>query len=105
MMKKFPLFEKNQYNKIFSILKLNEKDNIFLSIDTVIKHYKTRTGIVLEIKLVKSGENVNKEKTSYFINLLKKNPGIVDTNDIQNIFNSFKNENVEKYFIKKFFNI
>ena len=43
MMKKFPfIFDKNQYNKIFPILKLNEKDNIFLSIDTVIKYYKAK---------------------------------------------------------------
>ena len=68
----------------------------------MIKNYKTKTGIVLEIKLVKSGENVNKEKTSYFINLLKENTGIVDTNDIQNIFNFFKNENVENISSKKF---
>ena len=36
------IFEKIQYNKIFLILKLNEKDNIFLSIDTVIKYYKAK---------------------------------------------------------------
>ena len=43
-----------------------------------------------EIKLVKSDEDVNKEKASYFINLLKENSGIEDPNDIQYIFNFFK---------------
>ena len=96
------IFEKNQYYKIFPILKLNEKDNIFLSIDTEIKYYKSQAGKFLEEKLIKSDEYVNKEKISYFINLLKENSGIADTNNIKSIFSSFSKESVEKISSKKF---
>ena len=57
---------------------------------------------MLEVKLIKNDENVNKEKTSYFINLLKENSGNIDTNILQSIFYSFNNENVENISSKKF---
>jgi len=96
------IFEKNQYNRFFPILKLNEEDNIFLSIDTSIKYYKPNSWIMLEVKIVNNIENVNKQKTTYFINLLKNNSGIVDINIFQSIFYSYNNENVENIPSKKF---
>ena len=68
----------------------------------MIKYYKSKTGEILETKLIKSNDDINKEKTSYFINLLKENSGIIDTNNIKSIFNSFKNENAENISSKKF---
>ena len=96
------IFEKNQNNRIFPILKLNEEDNIFLSIGTIIKYYKSREKKMLEAKLVNSDEKVNKEKTSYFLKLLIKNSGFVDTNNIQIIFSLFNDDNVENISSKKF---
>ena len=68
----------------------------------MIIYYKSKIGKFLEEKLIKSDENTNKEKTSYFINLLNKNSGIVETNNIQYIFNFFNNENVKNISSKKF---
>jgi len=96
------IFEKNQYNKIFPILKLNEKDNIFLSVGTMFKYYKSQTGKISTAILVKSDENVNKEKTRNYINLLKENSGIIDTNNPKSIFDSFNTENIENISSRKF---
>jgi len=95
-------FEKNQYKKIFPILKLNEKDKIFLSIGTGIKYFDPKTGKMAKVELVIRDENVNKKKTLYFINLLKENSGIVDTNNLKYILTSFNGDSIENISSKKF---
>ena len=97
----FPfIFEGKQYDRILPVLKLNEK-NIYLSIGTMCKYYKTKTGIS-ELNLIKKIENVCKEKTILILNLFKKYSGQINPDTIKNNILRFKNDNNESVSDKKF---
>ena len=97
----FPfIFEGKQYDRILPVLKLNEK-NIYLSIGTMCKYYKTKTGIS-ELNLIKKIENVCKEKTILILNIFKKYSGQINPDTIKNNILRFKNDNNESVSDKKF---
>ena len=99
----FPfIFEEKQYDRILPILKLNEKNTIYLSIGTMCKYYKSKTGDMSDVYLIQKIENVNREKTLYFINLFKKHSGQINPETIKDSFRTFKNDNTESVRDKKF---
>ena len=99
----FPfIFEEKQYDRILPILKLNEKNTIYLSIGTMCKYYKSKTGDMSDVYLIQKIENVNREKTLYFINLFKKHSGQINPETIKDSFRTFKNDSTESVREKKF---
>ena len=99
------IFEDKQYDRILPVLKLNETRSIYLSVGTMLKYYKSKSGEISEIKLIKKIENVNKEKSILITNFFKKYSGIIinlDSITIKSYIGTFKNENNELISDKKF---
>ena len=97
------IFEINQYNKLLPILKLNEKNNLYLSVGTMFKYYKSKDAKMSNAILINNDEYVNEEKTLQWINFLIANSGIFDPNNFrQNYYIAFNEENQEKICSKKF---
>ena len=96
------IFEEKQYDRIFPILKLNEKNSIYLSQGTNINFYKTQQGKISSANLIYKIEHINKAKTVQSLNFLRKYSGIINPANIIDFYNIFKNENNELVSEKKF---
>ena len=98
------IFGVNQYDRLFPILKLNEKKNIYLSVGTSIKHYSAKKGKkeMTNITIINKEENVNKTKTIHFVKLLTENSGKIDPENIKNILATFNKDNYDLISDKKF---
>ena len=80
----FPfIFEDEQYDRLFPILKLNEKKNIFLSNGTMIKIYLSQylDKEVLDIKLIDNDDD-SKKNTIHFLKFLTEFSGKIDLDNI-----------------------
>ena len=83
------IFNDKQYKIIKPILKLNEENNIYLSIGTGVK-YKNK-----DYKLINIEDNVGEKYTIYTINWLKKNINEkLESTKFKNIFEDIDKEKV-----------
>ena len=91
------IFNDKQYKIIKPILKLNEENNIYLSIDTGVK-YKNQN-----YKLINIEDNVGEKYTIYTINWLKKNINEkLESTKFKNIFEDIDKEKVDSISKEKF---
>ena len=96
------IFRENQYERLFPILKLNEKKNIFLSIGTLIKYYLPKKEKSTALTIITKEEDVNRTKTVHFIKLLTENSGKIGQENINNIIWTFNKDNFDLILEKKF---
>ena len=66
----FPfIFEEVQYNRLFPILELNKKNNLYLSINTRFVFYKKKEIIKI---IIRKPEHINKKKNNSFPTFFNK---------------------------------
>ena len=95
------IFEEKQFDRIFPILKINEKNCSYLSKDTQFKFYKTKKKM-LGMSIIPKEEYINKDKTIQSLNFFRKYSGIINPENIENLYKTFNNDNNELISEKKF---
>ena len=98
------IFESQQYDRLFPILKLNEKNNIYLSKGTMIKIYLSQNIInkVKEINLIHNDEESNKKNTIHFLKFFTEYSGKIKPEDINYLLDNFNKDNNDLVSQKKF---